>query len=164
VRILANYGAAERDRHLVRGLNSRLDPIQAAVLATKLRHLDGWNERRRKLAARYCRGLQDIADLALPAVRKWALPVWHVFAVRIRGGRRDALQRHLAAKGIGTNVHYPSPIHLQPAYRGKAPPRGAFPVSERLADETLSLPLDSFHSEAEIDAVIDGVQAFLRCR
>jgi dTDP-3-amino-3,4,6-trideoxy-alpha-D-glucose transaminase len=160
-RILANYGAEARDRHLVRGLNSRLDPIQAAVLTTKLRHLDGWNERRRVLAARYLAGLRDVPGLVLPTARDWALPVWHVFAVRVCGGRRDALQQSLAAAGIGTNLHYPCPIHLQPAYRGLAPPAGAFPVAEQLAKEILSLPLEPFHLEGEIDAVIDRVREFL---
>jgi dTDP-3-amino-3,4,6-trideoxy-alpha-D-glucose transaminase len=160
VRILANYGAAERDDHRVQGVNSRLDPIQAAVLAAKLPHLDGWNQRRRCLAARYREGLEDLAGLILPTARQWALPVWHVFWVRVADGRREALQRFLAESGIGTNRHYPRPIHLQPAYRRKAPGPGAFPVAERLAEESLSLPLGPFHSEAEIDAVIACIRKF----
>jgi dTDP-3-amino-3,4,6-trideoxy-alpha-D-glucose transaminase len=160
VRRLANYGAEERDHHLVQGVNSRLDPIQASILAKKLPRLDGWNERRRALALRYRAGLENVDGLILPAAPGWALPVWHVFAIRVRDGRRDALRRHLAEAGIGTNLHYPRPIHLQPAYRAEAPARGAFPVAERLAEESLSLPLDPYHADAEIDAIIVCVRKF----
>lgn len=162
VRILANYGGEQRDHHVRKGVNSRLDPLQAAVLAVKLRQLDGWNQRRRALAARYIAGLGDVDGLIVPPVRPWAEPVWHVFSARIMSGRRDPLRRHLAASGIGTSVHYPTPIHLQPAYRGLGLTRGAFPVAERLSGEILSLPLDPSHSEAEIDRVIDCIRAFFR--
>jgi dTDP-4-amino-4,6-dideoxygalactose transaminase len=159
-RTLADYGAEEKDRHLLQGFNSRLDPLQAAVLAVKLRHLDRWNERRRELAARYTAGLADLDGLILPAVRPWALPVWHVFCVRIPGGRRDKLRQHLAASGIGTSLHYPTPIHLQPAYGELGLSPGAFPVAERLAEEIVSLPLDPSNREAEIDRVIDCIRNF----
>jgi dTDP-3-amino-3,4,6-trideoxy-alpha-D-glucose transaminase len=161
-RAFANYGAEQKDHHVLKGVNSRLDPLQAAVLAVKLRHLDGWNERRRALAARYAAGLGDLDGLALPAVRPWALPVWYVFCVRVSGGRRDPLRHHLAASGIGSNLHYPTPIHLQPAYRELGLSQGAFPVAERLAREIVSLPLDPFHADAEIDCVIDCIRAFFR--
>jgi dTDP-3-amino-3,4,6-trideoxy-alpha-D-glucose transaminase len=160
VRRLANYGADQKDRHLEQGFNSRLDPIQAAVLSVKLRHLESWNTRRRLLAERYRAGLRGLEGVVLPSVAPWALPIWHVFAIRVAGGRRDALQNHLAASGIGSNIHYPTPIHLQPAYRTSGRAAGAFPVAERLAQETLSLPLDASHSEAEIDAVIDRIRRF----
>jgi dTDP-3-amino-3,4,6-trideoxy-alpha-D-glucose transaminase len=159
IRRLGNYGAEERDLHAVQGVNSRLDPVQAAVLAVKLRHLDRWNERRRALAERYRTGLADIDDLVLPASQPWAEPVWHVFSVRV-SCRRDALQAHLEAAGIGTNIHYPRPIHLQPAYRDLGLQPGAFPIAERLAAESLSLPLDHFHRDAEIDQVIEKVRRF----
>ena len=161
-RLLGNYGAEHKDHHLFQGLNSRLDPIQAAVLVAKLRHLDRWNERRRNLAARYCGGLADVEEVMLPKTRDWALPVWHVFAIRVRDGRRGALREHLAAAGIGTNLHYPQPIHLQPAYHGMAPPRGTFSVAERLAEESLSLPLDPSKTEAEICKVIDCIRDFFK--
>lgn len=162
VRMLGNYGAERRDEHRLRGFNSRLDPLQAAVLSVKLRHLDAWNDRRRELARRYRDGLGEIDGLVLPAVREWATPVWYAYAVRVADSRRDALRRHLEAAGIGTNTHYPTPIHLQPAYRDDAPPSGAFPIAEHLAEETLSLPLDPYHSAAEIDRVIDAVRRFFR--
>jgi dTDP-3-amino-3,4,6-trideoxy-alpha-D-glucose transaminase len=160
VRMLANYGAERKDRHVLQGFNSRLDPIQAAVLSVKLRHLDAWNERRRTLAERYRAGLSGLDDLALPTTRPWAVPAWHVFAIRVAGGRRDALRHHLERSGVGSNIHYPTPIHLQPAYRECGHTAGAFPVAERLAVETLSLPLDPSHRDAEIDTVIDAVLRF----
>ncbi len=160
VRMLANYGAYAKDSHLLLGTNSRLDPLQAAVLAVKLRHLDSRNERRRMLAARYRAGLDDIKEVVLPAERPWAIPVWHVYCLRVPGGRRDALRQHLHAAGIGTNLHYPTPIHLQPAYGDLALSPGAFPVAERLAGEILSLPLDASHSAQEIDRVIDSIRRF----
>jgi len=162
VRMLANYGAEQKDRHVVQGFNSRLDPIQAAVLSVKLRHLDSWNERRRLLAERYRAGLSGLDGLVLPSVRPWALPVWHVFSIRVAGGRRDALRHHLENSGIGSNIHYPTPIHRQPAYRECGRAVGAFPVAERLAGENLSLPLDPYHRDAEIDAVIDCVRRFFQ--
>ncbi len=158
-RMLANYGAEQRDHHMLQGVNSRLDPIQAAILSVKLRHLDGWNERRRVLAERYHAGLTGLDDMILPTVRPWATPVWHVFAIRVPGCR-DALQQHLAAARIGTNLHYPKPIHMQPAYEALGLSPGAFPVAERLARETLSLPLDPFHREEEIDAVVRRIRQF----
>src|SRR5579863_5886264 len=160
VRMLGNYGAEERDDHRLQGFNSRLDPLQAAVLAARLTHLDAWNERRRALAERYREGLGNIAGLSLPAARPWATPVWHAFVIRVADGRRDALRSRLERSGIGTNIHYPKPIHWQPAYRELNLPRGALPVAERLAADILSLPLDAFHSDGEIDRVIDRVRQF----
>jgi dTDP-4-amino-4,6-dideoxygalactose transaminase len=162
VRRLGNYGAEQRDHHVVKGVNSRLDPVQAAVLSAKLPQLDSWNERRRALAERYRAGLDDCGELVLPMPRSWAEPVWHVFSVRVRNGQRDALKAHLEVSGIGCNIHYPRPIHLQAAYRDLGLRQGEFPVTEQLASESLSLPLDHFHHSAEIDRVIDGVRKFFR--
>ena len=158
VRRLANYGSTQKYLHEVVGSNSRLDPIQAAVLSAKLERLEGWNERRRALAAFYLEGLAGIEGLELPAVRAWAEPVWHVFAVRAPG-RRDALQSYLEANGVGTNIHYPVPVHLQPCYAGRWR-QGEFPVAEALAASLLSLPLDPTHTDGEIAFVIDKVRAF----
>jgi len=157
-RRFANYGSTTKYVHEVIGANSRLDPLQAAVLSVKLPHLDRWNLRRRTLAALYLEGLAGIEGLDLPAVRSWAEPVWHVFAVRAPG-RRDALQAHLEASGVGVNIHYPTPVHLQPCSAGRWR-RGEFPVAEALCDSVLSLPLDPHHSESEIRFVIEKVRAF----
>jgi dTDP-4-amino-4,6-dideoxygalactose transaminase len=158
VRRLANYGAAAKYEHQELGVNSRLDPMQAAILATKLPWLDAWNARRSALALRYFRALAGVDGLLLPAVRGWAEPVWHVFPIRVPG-RRDALQARLAERGVGTNIHYPTPVHLQPCYAGRWR-AGDFPAAEALAQSLLSLPLDPTHSEAEIDHVAAQVRAF----
>ncbi len=158
VRMIANYGAREKYRHEVLGRNSRLDPLQAAVLRLKLGHLDGWNARRSQLALRYFQGLADVRGLWLPVVRSWAEPVWHVFPVRAPEVR-DPLQRFLAERGVGTNIHYPTPIHLQPCYADRWR-EGDFPVAEALANSLLSLPLDPMHAEREIDYAIARVREF----
>jgi dTDP-4-amino-4,6-dideoxygalactose transaminase len=158
VRMLANYGSREKYRHEVIGRNSRLDPLQAAVLGAKLGHLDAWNARRSELALRYFLGLSDVRALQLPAVRAWAEPVWHVYPVRAPGVR-DQLQAFLAERGIGTNIHYPEPVHLQACYAGRWS-KGDFPVAEALAESLLSLPLDPTHTNREIDLVIARVREF----
>src|SRR5665213_103887 len=161
VRRLRNLGATSGYDHAVPGYNSRLDPLQAAVLRWKLTQLDAWNARRRELAALYSAELGTLDALTLPAVRAWATPVWHAFAVRVRGGLRDALQHALAADGIETNVHYRTPIHLQSCYADQGWRRGDRPVSEARADELLSLPLDPFHSPEEIARVASSVRMAL---
>jgi dTDP-4-amino-4,6-dideoxygalactose transaminase len=158
VRTIANYGSKQKYWHEVMGRNSRLDPLQAAILGVKLDHLDLWNARRAELALRYFAGLSDVRGLGLPAVRSWAQPVWHVYAVRA-SGCRDELQAFLAERGVGTNIHYPVPVHLQPCYAGRWE-EGAFPVAEALARSVLSLPLDPSHSNREIDFVIARVREF----
>jgi dTDP-4-amino-4,6-dideoxygalactose transaminase len=158
VRMTANYGSREKYRHELAGRNSRLDPLQAAVLAAKLDHLDAWNARRSQLALRYFLGLADVRGLDLPGVRAWAEPVWHVFPIRAPGVR-DELQAFLAEGGVGTNIHYPIPVHLQPCYAGRWR-EGDYPVAEALGRSLLSLPLDPTHSEREIDFVIARLRAF----
>jgi dTDP-4-amino-4,6-dideoxygalactose transaminase len=158
VRMIANYGSKEKYRHEVLGQNSRLDPLQAAVLRAKLGHLDIWNARRSQLALRYFKGLADLSDLQLPAVRGGCDPVWHVFAVRAPGVR-DQLQAFLTDHGVGTNIHYPTPVHFQPCYAGRWR-EGEFPNAETLAKSVLSLPLDPMHTEREIDYVIARVREF----
>ncbi len=158
VRMMANYGSREKYRHEVAGRNSRLDPLQAAVLSTKLGHLDAWNARRSQLALRYFHGLAEVRGLELPGVRAWAEPVWHVFPVRAEGVR-DELQAFLAEGGVGTNIHYPIPVHLQPCYAGRWR-AGDFPVAEGLAKSLLSLPLDPTHTDRDIDFVIARVRDF----
>ena len=159
LRTLRNCGLTVKYDHVVAGFNSRLDPLQAAILHWKLARLDEWNARRAVLAARYFEALGDLPQLTLPVVRSWATPVWHAFAVRVRTGSRDDLERALSAAGIQTNVHYRAPIHLQSCYAGRWQP-GRFPVSEARASELLSLPLDPFHTDEEIDRTIAAVRAY----
>jgi dTDP-3-amino-3,4,6-trideoxy-alpha-D-glucose transaminase len=158
VRLLANYGSREKYVHEAVGRNSRLDPLQAAVLAAKLGQLDSLNARRGELALRYFAGLADLRGLQLPPARSWAEPVWHVYPVRAPTAR-DELRDFLASRGVGTNIHYPIPVHLQPCYRDQWS-AGAFPCAEQFAKSVLSLPLDPTHSEREIDFVIARVREF----
>ncbi len=157
LRHLRNYGSKVRYQHEHLGLNSRLGELQAAFLRTKLPHLTDWNGRRARLAARYLEQLQGVGDLVLPFVPAWAQPVWHLFVVRT--GRRDALQAHLAERGIGTQIHYPTPPHLSPAYRAAGWKRGDFPLAERFAGDVLSLPIGPHVSAEQIDYVCAGVKA-----
>lgn len=158
LRLLRQYGWRERYWSVVRGVNSRLDELQAAVLRVKLRHLDRLNAARRALAARYRAGLADLPGLELPAEAPWADHVYHLFVVQT--DRRDALLRHLRARGVGAGVHYPVPAHLQPAYRDLGYRPGALPVTERLAERVLSLPLYPELKPAQVDYVIEQVRAF----
>ncbi len=162
LRLLRNCGLTANYEHSVRGFNSRLDPLQAAILRWKLDRLDGWNERRAALAAIYAAELADARGLTLPAVRPWATPVWHAFVVCVHGGLRDAVQRALLDDGVETNVHYRVPIHRQPCYAGEGWHGGSFPVAERRAEMLLSLPLDPFHTDEEIVRVSAAVRGALR--
>jgi dTDP-3-amino-3,4,6-trideoxy-alpha-D-glucose transaminase len=164
LRSLRSGGLTVDYLHVVKGYTSRLDSVQAAVLRWKLEHLDAWNERRERLAAAYVAGLSGVSGLTLPTVRPWATPVWHAFAVCAHDGRRDELQRALTAGGIATNIHYRVPVHLQPCYADAGWGPGDFPVSERRATMQLSLPLDPFHTDAEISRVIGSVRAALKRR
>jgi dTDP-4-amino-4,6-dideoxygalactose transaminase len=138
IRVLRNYGSRVKYVNEVTGYNSRLDPLQAAILRAKLPHLDEWNQRRRDLAAFYLQALGK-TDLVLPFVPEWAEPVWHLFVVRSR--ERDKLQKHLEAEGVGTLIHYPIPPHLQGTYRDLAILKGSLPISEAIHREVLSLPI-----------------------
>jgi dTDP-4-amino-4,6-dideoxygalactose transaminase len=138
VRLLREYGWRERYVSDIPGLNSRLDELQAAILRVKLRHLDADNALRRRLAAEYDRLLAK-SGLALPQVRPGAMPVYHQYVVRTAG--RDALQTHLRSRAIGALIHYPVPVHLQPAYAGRLPGAAALPETETAARQVLSLPM-----------------------
>ena len=160
MRMLGNYGSAKKYHHELLGRNSRLDPIQAGVLLTKLKHLNAWSDRRRSLATLYFEGLSNHPHIRLPVIPNDRIPVWHVFPVRVEARRRDDCIAHLTKHGIQTNIHYPVPIHLQPAYASLGYKSGEFPVSEQAARELISLPLDAFHTEKEIERVIDVLRTF----
>ncbi len=159
IRMLGSYGSKVKYHHDVKGRNSRLDPVQAAVLDIKLHHLETWNTRRQYLADIYLRDLADIAGIILPVVPAGFRSVWHVFPIRVTEGRRDELKSYLEANGIGTNIHYPIPIHQQKAY-GDLYANVSLPNSELVALELLSLPLDPFHSDDEIRLVISQIKRF----
>lgn len=137
VRTLANYGERRRYESEVRGYNSRLDELQAAMLRVKLRRLEVWNEARRARADRYVAALADVPEVTLPGVTPGALPVWHQFVVRV--ARRDRVREALARRGIETLVHYPIPPHRSPAYA--ADYSDQLPITDRLAESVLSLPI-----------------------
>lgn len=136
--ILRDYGQREKYDHVVKGFNRRLDTLQAAILRVKLRQLDKWNEDRRSHAKFYDRLLAG-TPVITPRTGDDVEHVWHLYVVRVR--ERDARRAFLDAQGIATGIHYPAPVHLQPAYRDLGYASGAFPVSERLAAEVLSLPM-----------------------
>lgn len=153
IRALRNYGSRVKYVNEVQGVNSRLDPIQAAVLRAKLPHLDAWTDRRRAIAAAYAEGLRD-SGLILPFVPDWADPAWHLYIVRTP--ERDALQARLADAGIGTLIHYPIPPHMQAAYAGMNLIEDELPLARQLANEVLSLPIGP-HLDAEDCSLIAAV-------
>jgi dTDP-4-amino-4,6-dideoxygalactose transaminase len=155
---LRDHGQREKYVHDVVGFNSRLDGIQAAMLRVKLRHLDAWNARRQALAELYRHHLSDVAGLTLPAASPGREHVYHLFVVRC--GARDALQAHLRTCGIGASVHYPLPVHLQPAFAELGYRAGDFPVAEAAAHEVLALPLYPELSDEQVARVCDAVRAW----
>lgn len=155
IRVLRNYGSRVKYVNEVQGYNSRLDPIQAAILRVKLAHLDDWNARRGAIARLYQDGLAA-TGLTLPHVPEWADPVWHLYVVRHR--ERDALQHLLTQAGVATMIHYPIPPHLQSAYASLRFGRGSFPVSEALHDQVLSLPIGPSQTAEATGIVIDAIR------
>jgi dTDP-4-amino-4,6-dideoxygalactose transaminase len=157
VRELRQYGWKRRDRSETEGWNSRLDELQAAILRAKLPFLERENARRREIADRY-----DAAFAGLPvrrlASRNGSVPARHLYPIRT--AERDALREHLAAGGIETGVHYPEPIHLQPAYAFLERGPGAFPVAEEASRTILSLPIHPTLSDAQVEAVASAVRSF----
>ena len=154
VRRLRNYGSRVKYHNEVKGFNSRLDELQAALLRARLPTLDDWNRRRSRIAARYLERLRA-TPLTLPAVGPRNEHTWHLFVVRSRS--RDALKAALDTQGVGSLIHYPVPPHLQPAYAELGLGRGAFPVSEAMHRTVLSLPMWPHLSDAQVDYVIERV-------
>jgi len=154
VRLLRNYGSKSKYYNEEKGINSRLDELQAALLRVRLKHLDEWNARRAKIAAMYLEGLRE-TSLQLPAVCEGADPVWHLFVVRSK--RRDELQKYLKTKGINTLVHYPVPPHLQLAYEDSGHLR-TYPISEAIHREVLSLPMGPHLNESDVARIAQAIQ------
>ncbi len=156
VRALRNYGSKKKYYNEIKGFNSRLDELQAAMLRVKLKKLDEWNDRRRAVAAQYLNELHGLPDLILPFVPTWAEPVWHLFVVQ--HPKRDALQQMLTEAEIGTLIHYPVPPHLSGAYADRKWKRGDFPIAEELADTVLSLPIGPHLPKEQASYVIKEVK------
>lgn len=160
IRMLRDHGQARKYYHEIEGYNGRLDAIQAGILKVKLRYLPSWTEQRTSAAACYRRLLRDCEEAIVPYEPAWARPVYHLFVVRVPD--RDGLMYHLADAGIGTGIHYPVPLHLQNAYRGLGHSRGEFPVSEKIAEEIVSLPLYPGITGEQQVAVIEAAAEFVR--
>lgn len=154
VRMLRDHGQAKKYYHDLEGYNGRLDAIQAGILHAKLKHLREWNEKRREVARRYGELFASLrGSIRLPHEPAWAEGVYHLYVIRVQN--RDELQAYLAEGGIGTGIHYPIPLHLQKAYQHLGFQKGDFPVSERIAEEILSLPM---YPQLEIDQQHQVVQ------
>lgn len=156
LRVLRNYGSRVKYVNEIQGYNSRLDPLQAAILRVKLGKLDEWNARRNSIAQHYQKNLLNL-NVTLPHIPDWAQPVWHLYVVR--HPQRDALQRELGAAGVGTLIHYPIPPHLQGAYANLNLKIGKFPISESMHQEVLSIPMGPSMALQDADAVIAAVRA-----
>jgi dTDP-4-amino-4,6-dideoxygalactose transaminase len=161
IEMLRNYGQQEKYHHRFRGFNRRLDTLQAVILRVKLRYLESWNEARRRNAALYHKFLKG-SGVGLPTESADARSAWHLYVIRVRD--RDALREHLASRGVSTGVHYPIPIHLQPAYQDLGHKEGDFPVSESCARSILSLPMYAELARRQIELVAEGVREFMNAR
>lgn len=155
--LLRNYGQLERYYHEIKGFNSRLDEMQAAILSAQLPHLESWNRRRREIAVLYSHAISHPA-VRLPRQQEGSGHVFHLYVVRCQA--RDALRRHLADHGIGTQIHYPVPCHLQNAYKDPGVPAGSYPVAEQCAAEVLSLPIYPELSDDEVRYVAETINQF----
>lgn len=157
LRMLRNHGRTEKYVHAMHGLGERLDALQAAILAVKLTRLEAWTTRRRQIADIYRVQLNDL-PLILPQELDGASHVYHQFVIRTE--RRDALRAHLRDAGVGTGIHYPLPLHLQPALEDLGYQEGDFPVTEQVADTVLSLPVYPELTSGQIDAIVSAIRGF----
>lgn len=157
IRALGNYGSDYKYHHIYQGQNSRLDEMQAAFLSVKLSHLERMNRDRRRIANQYLKGICN-PEVILPHVILDAEPVWHIFAIRCQ--YRDELEAYLKGNGIGTNKHYPIPIHMQECYRDLGIAKGELPIAEEISATQLSLPLYYGMTDEEVQFVIEQINGF----
>lgn len=157
IRALGNYGSDYKYHHIYKGYNSRLDEIQAAFLTAKLPHLDCMNTERRRIADRYLKEIKN-PYVELPIVPDYAVPVWHIFGIRCE--ERDAIEKHLNENGIGTNKHYPIPMHLQKCYKDLGLDEGDYPIAEEISRTELSIPMYYGMTDVEIQYVINKINEF----
>jgi dTDP-4-amino-4,6-dideoxygalactose transaminase len=155
IRVLRDHGQVRKYHHAMVGWNCRMDGIQAAILRIKLRHLEQANQRRRTHAGQYDQLFQGLAEVVPPLEAAYGKHVYHVYPIRVR--ERDEVMRRLEEKGIACGIHYPVPIHLQEAYRGLGYRADAFPVSERICTEFISLPMFPELTPAQVELVVDSV-------
>ena len=161
LRALREHGQSTRYYHPVVGYNVRLDEIQAAILRIKLRKLDEWNARRVAIARQYNALLKD-SGVITPEIPSGDRHVFYAYAIRVPNGRRDAMRAYLGERGIGTQIHYPVPIHMQEAANFLGYRKGDLPVTEKVADEVLSLPIYAELTDAMVDRVASEIIAFMK--
>jgi dTDP-4-amino-4,6-dideoxygalactose transaminase len=160
VKLLRNYGSRVKYYNEVKGYNSRLDPLQAAFLSVKLKHLDEWNAQRQTIARKYIEGMSGCSKIVLPVLQEEAESVWHLFVIQC--AERDELQNFLKQRGVETLIHYPVPPHLSQAYKDDFMEKPDFPLTEKLAETVLSLPISPYLTESELDFTIETVKEFDR--
>jgi len=167
-RMIRDHGSVKKYTHVLLGHNYRMESIQGAVLKVKLKYLEKWTEERRRVASRYRELLSDLEEIKLPVEMPYAKHVYHLFVIQVnskpdkRQEVRDKLQRFLNENGIGTGLHYPVPLHLQPCFKELGYKRGDFPVSEQLAESGLSLPIYPELTDEQIEYVAEKIREFFR--
>lgn len=154
IRAISNYGSDYKYHHIYKGINSRLDELQASLLRVKLQYLDMWNDERKRIATRYLNEIKN-KNIILPNVFENCDPVWHLFVIRT--AKRDNLEKYLNTNGIATLKHYPIPMHMQKAYEDLNIRKGELPIAEKISDEVLSLPMFYGMSDDEITYVIQSL-------
>jgi len=163
MKMIRDHGQAKKYYHDIEGYNGRLDSIQAGWLSVKLRHLEKWNAARRALAHRYHESLSELKDsIGIPVEAPWTRGVYHLYVVRMQD--REAFQTQLAEAGIGTAIHYPIPLHLQTAYQHLGYSTGAFPATERVAAEIVSLPMFPQLDHTQQEMVVRKLREFLAAK
>jgi dTDP-4-amino-4,6-dideoxygalactose transaminase len=163
IKLLRFHGSGGTYYHRTIGYCSRLDGIQAAILRLKAKHLATWNDARRTNAATYEENLAHLADhITLPCPSNGNYHIYHQYTIRVHGGRREALQRHLTDSGIQSAIYYPLALHLQEAYAGLGYVQGDLPVSEEATREALSLPVHAELTAEQVQSVADAVRSFFR--
>ncbi|MFO7569374.1 MAG: DegT/DnrJ/EryC1/StrS family aminotransferase [Smithellaceae bacterium] len=158
MRMFRDHGQAKKYYHGIIGWNARLDGIQGAVLSVKLKHLQAWNDARRKNAALYSDLLKSVKSIILPEEMDYARHVYHIYAIRIEG--RDKLMAYLGDKGVATGIHYPVPVHLQDAYSFLKKGEGSFPVAEKCASEYVSLPMFAELTHEQVTYVAEQIKGY----
>ncbi|WP_243373445.1 DegT/DnrJ/EryC1/StrS family aminotransferase [Geotalea sp. SG265] len=160
IKMLRDHGQSKKYSHAMIGVNSRMDGLQGAVLGVKLKYLDSWNDGRARNAGLYRRHLAGVDSVVLPEKLDYARHIYHIFAVRVQN--REAFMDALKEQGIASGIHYPVPVHLQGAYKFMGKKRGSFPVAEKCADETVSLPMFPELKEEQIEHTADVIKKFIR--
>ena len=155
---LRDHGRSQKYLHDVVGYGERLDTLQAGILNVKLKHLERWTKQRREIAQRYSQELQNVHGIQIPLEAKHNKSVYHLYV--IQHDKRDQLRQHLQGDGISSGIHYPTPVHLQPAYRHLGYMKDSLPITETLASRILSLPIFPEMSDDEVSQVIDSIKRF----